>query len=868
MEGAAVIHLAMMQLNTGDGSIIPEVQGLNETCDLRFTFEAFDTENYQTTVVNDLIDLMAREPNRTSESLPCAFLGPGRSALSLSMAVYTGVLGYPQMSGISTSSQLDDRSQYRYFSRLVPSDDGTAWAVIMYMRDVVRINHLAVIHSNNAYGNAFLASLQKAATQFAPTMNIQSIKIPINIITDQDLQTAVTFLKNTEFRYIFAIIDGVKAYERLLTEAYHKGITGDDYVWIYSDSLQPQTITDRVYEGPDDPLAVAARGSSILMVRWGLPGTPAYDKLVSTIQEFQNYPDHLEFLQSKHPVYEGEPDYEPLPVERIFQSQDPGPNAVFLYDSTIAMGLAACAVANPPSYFDGQAHYERILNSRFIGASGPISIDPTTGSRDPASAYFQVLNFVESRNPTSGNITFDMVQTDIFRDGAWQSVKPYIYGDGTTNVPHSLPMVEVNNNYISGGLRATGFALSALVVILSIGFALWTVLRRQKKSKVVIASQPIFLHLICAGVLLMGSAIIPLSIDDEIVSVRGCDIACMTTPWLFVLGFALSFAALFSKTWRINKIFHNPSLKRMKISAFDVMRPLAALLVVNVLVLSLWSGLNPLKWEREVTRVDVFGQTVEREGRCESGSFAAYVSVLAVVNMGALLVAAYQAYCARDIAVEFSESSYIGKAIGLFLLACLYGIPVLAITWDDPSARYFVLLILDFVCSFSVLLLIFVPKVIFDRRGGFKRAGQIVAKHTMRHHSEVSSGGSGTFVSGIPSTAGDSSTGRDWNHDSDHEGMGVRVIDNGRLREDLKRHNKELREEHNKLQKRLHKLEKTVSQRNLTQGLSPERDEKSELSFIPEEKAPEEPDANEPSMQVVEDVETGLSVEEKKTDSL
>jgi len=102
-------------------------------------------------------------------------------------------------------------------------------------------------------------------------------------------------------------------------------------------------------------------------------------------------------------------------------------------------------------------------------------------------------------------------------------------------------------------------------------------------------------------------------------------------------------------------------MRRIKVTALDVMKPLIALLVVNVLVLSLWTGLDPLKWEREVTTVDVFGQTLETEGHCGSGSFGAFVTVIGVVNLGALAVAAYQAYCARDIALEFSESSYIGR---------------------------------------------------------------------------------------------------------------------------------------------------------------------------------------------------------------
>ena len=39
LEGALAVALAIQHLNTGDGSVIPEVQGLNEKCNVRFTAE-------------------------------------------------------------------------------------------------------------------------------------------------------------------------------------------------------------------------------------------------------------------------------------------------------------------------------------------------------------------------------------------------------------------------------------------------------------------------------------------------------------------------------------------------------------------------------------------------------------------------------------------------------------------------------------------------------------------------------------------------------------------------------------------------------------------------------------------------------------
>lgn len=174
-EGAAAIHLAMTHLNTGNGTIIPQVEGLNERCPIRFTFEIQDTEASETTSVYKVMEVLDRAvaPELDQDGPPpCAFLGAQRSAVTIPMAMLTGVSNYPQMSGLSTSSQLDNRELYRYFSRLIASDDGTAIAFILYFRDVVKTSHVAVLHANTAYGITFLASLASAATEFFPEMKL------------------------------------------------------------------------------------------------------------------------------------------------------------------------------------------------------------------------------------------------------------------------------------------------------------------------------------------------------------------------------------------------------------------------------------------------------------------------------------------------------------------------------------------------------------------------------------------------------------------------------------------------------------------------------------------------------------------------
>ena len=97
-------------------------------------------------------------------------------------------------------------------------------------------------------------------------------------------------------------------------------------------------------------------------------------------------------------------------------------------------------------------------------------------------------------------------------------------------------------------------------------------------------------------------------------------------------------------------------MRSITITPLDVMKPLFASLAVNALIISLWTGLSPLYWTREVSTVDEFNRTVMSHGFCTSKGFIPYIVVLVGANVGLLSLALYQVYHARDISTEFAES--------------------------------------------------------------------------------------------------------------------------------------------------------------------------------------------------------------------
>ena len=89
----------------------------------------------------------------------------------------------------------------------------------------------------------------------------------------------------------------------------------------------------------------------------------------------------------------------------------------------------------------------------------------------------------------------------------------------------------VDYNYLTN-IRPAGLTFVIISMAFSIVCGIWTYTKRN--DKVVTASQPFFMALICVGCFIMASAIIPLSIDDSVASPDGCSKACMAFPWVSI----------------------------------------------------------------------------------------------------------------------------------------------------------------------------------------------------------------------------------------------------------------------------------------------------------------------------------------------
>jgi len=764
MESTFAMALAAQHLNTGNGTIVPQVEGLSQRCPVRFSLEFSDTELSAQIGVRNVIGAIRRRDfndvsacwandnnNITNSNIlhqtddntildsveqqqqlqqqqrpvaqhdnhqtqtgiqsvePCFLLGAARSSVSIPTSIVTGIAGYPQLSAISTSAALNDKSQHPLFGRTIPSDDGTSIPFILYMRDILHVQYLGVIHINDSYGSAFGQGLQAAAQLLAPDMVVQAVEIPIDA-TQESIQNAVKILKETGFAYFFGILFPTRIVDAVMEEAYRQGIQGDsNHQWFFSDSVGPE-IVSRTFPR-ESVLAKSFYGTGLISASAGSAQfNPKLEKLSDALKWLRTNPADMAFIDSILPTHSDSPDFAAFDLYGPDFLQSTGLQGPFLYDAMIAAGLAACDVYNSgDGELTGAAHFQAIAQQDFLGTTGRIRLDPATGSREVTSTFFQILNYVTDERTTPTDLQLKPVLTSVFKEGEWVQLEDYVYTDGTTNVPPDVIPVDVERNHFTPGVRAGGLTMCSIVIAMAVGFMGWT--KWHESHKVVMASQPIFLYLIAFGTIVFSSAIIPLSYDDGVASTHGCDIACQVIPWLMSIGFTLIFSALYTKTYRINQILNGAKhFKRIKVTVWQVAKPMMVLLGLNVIVLVLSTVLSPLYWDFHVDREDSFGQPVEGYGLCAFEDAMPYLVALGVLNIGALCFAILEAYRARNISIQYAESQYIFSASVSILMICCFGIPILLLA-EKGNAYFFVFSAVIFCCSCAILLFIFVPKI-------------------------------------------------------------------------------------------------------------------------------------------------------------
>jgi Co/Zn/Cd efflux system component len=104
----------------------------------------------------------------------------------------------------------------------------------------------------------------------------------------------------------------------------------------------------------------------------------------------------------------------------------------------------------------------------------------------------------------------------------------------------------VEYHVLTESVRIVGLVIMSIVIAVGSSLALWVYWNRT--AQVVKMMQPPFLLMVCLGIIVSSTAIIPLGANDQ--NTANIDMACLALPWLSSIGDTIYLSALFSKLWR------------------------------------------------------------------------------------------------------------------------------------------------------------------------------------------------------------------------------------------------------------------------------------------------------------------------------
>ena len=174
------------------------------------------------------------------------------------------------------------------------------------------------------------------------------------------------------------------------------------------------------------------------------------------------------------------------------------------YEAVILSGLAACRAVDDALFLDGDNFYRQMLETKFSGLSGLVSLDKETGSRIPNSTAYSIFNFPdlnETETTNNGEINgtvpefpFQYRLVDMYSANKLNRYEDFVFNGGTTQPPKEIQQWDATTSRINlrGGTVAVASILCAISILFALVCAVWTF--KFRKTRIVRASQPFFLY--------------------------------------------------------------------------------------------------------------------------------------------------------------------------------------------------------------------------------------------------------------------------------------------------------------------------------------------------------------------------------------
>ncbi|XP_029193493.2 gamma-aminobutyric acid type B receptor subunit 1-like isoform X2 [Acropora millepora] len=630
--------------------------------------------------IRAMLDMIDTKPRKI------VFLGPGCSVATKPVAEAAPYWQAVQI-GYSTSSPLFSNKEKfpLYFRTSTPEtmENPSRLALLKHFK----WKKVALIVQN-------LDIYVLTREELIPELESANITIIAAETFNNDPASSVKYLlKDRDARIIIGLMYE-DMFRKAMCTAYKQQVFGNKYVWIIVGWYNEDWWKKRDVECNGEQLLEAAAN---LIETYPLPLSSSTEPTISKRTARQLDAEYRERIQSQKYSYNSYAAF----------TYDAAWSVALMLNKSIPLLREKNRTLETMTYRDGvRANIMRDILSRteFWGMSGHVTFDEK-GNRET------LVQITQNRRGFKKVVaTFDI------RDGNLN-----LYNDSFVWEGGRIPSdgVTINEKSAQDNLATTitFYVLSCIGMLFCLCCLMLNFFYR--KHMFIRMSSPKFNNITVVGCMLCYMEVFVSAYSGS--SSATCDTQsslCYINAFLLSTGFTLAFGGIFTKTWRVYKIFTNNQMKREigVLSNTSLFLRLCVAWFVDIIILSIWAAVDPMTRTRQIISKfedhDNDLKTTLYIYQCKSKHYLTWVLSFCGMKGVFLIFGVFLAWETRNVHyLALNDSKNIGLAVyNIFMFSCLALVIEFVVTYL-PLATL-VGRSITLVGTTSTICFLFVPKIL------------------------------------------------------------------------------------------------------------------------------------------------------------